>query len=243
MTKYALITGGAKRIGAAIASTLHSHGYTILLHYGQSEQEAQALKKQLNSLRPASCFIKSVKLSHDSVDELSQWVLGKTESLDALVNNASLFYPTPWLEASNKHWNQLFSTNVQVPFFLTQALLPALKKANGSVINLIDIHAERSLEAHPIYSASKAALKSLTLSLAKDLGDCVRCNGVSPGAILWPSEADKVDTQMQETILNKIPMHRLGEVNDIAGAVLFLIQNQYINGQIINVDGGRTVFS
>jgi len=243
MTKYALITGGAKRIGAAIASTLHSNDYTILLHYGQSEQQALTLQNQLNSIRPESCFIKSVKLSYETVDELSQWVLGKTECLDALINNASLFYPTPWLEASKEQWDQIFSTNVQVPFFLTQALLPALINAKGSVINLIDIHAERSLEAHPIYSASKAALKSLTLSLAKDMGSSIRCNGVSPGAILWSDQTDESDIKAKEAILKKIPMHRLGEVNDIAGTVLFLLQNQYINGQIINVDGGRTVFS
>lgn len=243
MTKYALITGGARRIGAAIASTLHSNGYNILLHYGQSAQQAQALQLKLNSLRQDSCFIKSVNLSYDAVDELSQWVLDKTQGLDVLINNASLFYATPWPEASKTQWNQLFSTNVEVPFFLIQALLPALQLANGSVINLIDIHAERSLEAHPIYSASKAALKNLTLSLAKDMGNTVRCNGVSPGAILWPDQKNEVETQAQETILKKIPMHRLGEVNDIADTVMFLLQNQYINGQIINVDGGRTVFS
>ena len=243
MTKYALITGGAKRIGAAIASPLHSNGYTILLHYGQSEEQALALQSRLNSLRPESCFIKSLNLSYETVDELSQWVLGKTECLDALINNASLFYPTPWPEATKEQWDQLFSTNVEVPFFLTQALLPALKTVKGSIINLVDIHAERSLEAHPIYSASKAALKNLTLSLAKDLGNSVRCNGVSPGAILWPNQSDEVDKQAQEAILQKIPMQRLGKVSDIADTVLFLLQNQYINGQVINVDGGRTVFS
>lgn len=243
MSRYALITGGAKRIGAAIATTLHGNGYTILLHYGQSEQQALALQDQLNSIRPASCFIKSTQLSYDTLDDLAQWVLSKTERLDALINNASLFYPTPWSEASKEQWDQLFSTNVQVPFFLTQALLPALTIANGSVINLIDIHAERSLESHPIYSASKAALKSLTLSLAKDLGHNIRCNGVSPGAILWPDQEGDIDIQEKETILNKIPMNRLGEVSDIAGTVLFLLQNKYINGQIINVDGGRTVHS
>jgi len=243
MTKYALITGGAQRIGAAIASTLHCNGYTILLHYGKSEQQALALQSQLNSFRPESCFIKSVSLSYDTIDELNQWVLGKTECLDALINNASLFYPTPWPEASKEQWDQLFTINVQVPFFLTQALLPELKKAKGSVINLIDIHAERSLESHPIYSATKAALKNLTLSLAKDLGSSIRCNGVSPGAILWPEQADKIDEQVKETILKKIPMNRLGEVVNIADTVLFLLQNDYINGQIINVDGGRTVSS
>jgi len=243
MNKYALITGGAQRIGAAIAKALHASGYSIFLHYGQSDQQALTLQSELNVLRPDSCFIKSIKLSYETVDELSQWVLDKTESLDVLINNASLFYPSPWQNATKEQWDQLFNTNVQVPFFLTQALLPALTKAQGNVINLIDIHAERTLDNHPIYSASKAALKSLTLSLAKDFGSSIRCNGVSPGAILWPDKSDEIDEEQKEHILNKIPMHRLGEVNDIAEAVIFLIQNKYINGQIINIDGGRTVFS
>jgi len=243
MNKYALITGGAQRIGAAIAKALHASGYCIFLHYGQSDQQALTLQSELNVLRPDSCFIKSIKLSYETVDELSQWVLDKTESLDVLINNASLFYPSPWQNATKEQWDQLFNTNVQVPFFLTQALLPALTKAQGNVINLIDIHAERTLDNHPIYSASKAALKSLTLSLAKDFGSSIRCNGVSPGAILWPDKSDEIDEEQKEHILNKIPMHRLGEVNDIAEAVIFLIQNKYINGQIINIDGGRTVFS
>jgi len=243
MNKHALITGGAQRIGAAIAKALHASGYTIFLHYGRSEQQALVLQSELNVLRPDSCFIKSIELSYETVDELSQWVLDKTASLDVLINNASRFYPSPWQDATKDQWDQLFGTNVQVPFFLTQALLPVLKKAQGSIVNLIDVHAERTLENHPIYSASKAALKSLTLSLAKDFGSSIRCNGVSPGAILWPDKSDEMDEEQKHHILNKIPMHRLGEVNDIAEAVIFLIQNKYINGQIINIDGGRTVFS
>ena len=243
MTKYALITGGAQRIGAAIAKTLHSEGYVILLHYGKSEKSALALQAELNALRPKSCFVKSVSLSYKTVNELSKWVLEKTDQLDVLVNNASLFYPTPWQEATEAQWDQLFSTNVQVPFFLIQALLPALIKAQGSVINMIDIHQERGLELHPIYSASKAALKNLTLSLAKDMAGRIRCNGVSPGAILWPEQTDEIDEAAKEAILKKIPMHKLGAVEDIADAVFFVLQNKYINGQIINIDGGRTLLS
>ena len=243
MTKYALITGGAQRIGAAIAKSLHREGYIILLHYGQSKEQALALQSELNAIHPKTCIVKSVNLSFENVTELSEWVLSKTNKLDVLVNNASLFYPTPWQEATRVHWDQLFTTNVQVPFFLIQALLPALTKAQGSVINMIDIHQERSLELHPIYGASKAALKNLTLSLAKDMAGRIRCNGVSPGAILWPEQNDEIDSAAKEAILNKIPMHKLGTVEDIAGAVLFVLQNQYINGQIINVDGGRTLSS
>lgn len=243
MTKYALITGGAQRIGAAIAKTLHHEGYVILLHYGKSEKPALALEAELNSIRPKSCSVKSVNLSYETINELSEWVLKQTDQLDVLVNNASLFFPTPWQDATELQWNQLFSTNVQVPFFLIQTLLPALIKARGNVVNMIDIHEERSLELHPIYSASKAALKNLTLSLAKDMAGEIRCNGVSPGAILWPEQPGKVDAAAKQAILKKIPMHKLGAVEDIAGAVLFVLQNQYINGQIINIDGGRTLSS
>jgi pteridine reductase len=243
MTKYALITGGAQRIGAAIAKSLHKEGYVILLHYGQSEEQALTLQTEFNTLRPNSCFIKSVNLSYENLYDLSEWVLDKTKQLDVLVNNASLFFPSPWQDATKEQWDKLFSTNVQVPFFLIQVLLPALISAQGSVINMIDIHEERSLELHPIYSASKSALKSLTLSLAKDMAGRIRCNGISPGAILWPEQADKVDAVAKEAILKKIPMNRLGAVDDIASAVLFLLKNQYINVQVINIDGGRTVFS
>lgn len=244
MNKTALVTGGAKRIGAAIVKTLHGAGYDIFLHYGKSEQEAKTLCDKLNAIRQDSCRMFSADLKyHNQITTISNWVKNHTHSLDILVNNASAFSPTPWKEASIENWESIFSTNVQTPFFLTQALLDLLSVNHGSVINLIDIHAERTLENHPIYCASKAALKSLTLSLAKDHGHQLRCNGVSPGAILWPENEGEMLSTAQQEILNKIPMNRLGSEKNIADTVLFLCQNDYINGQIINVDGGRTTFS
>jgi pteridine reductase len=244
--KYALITGGAKRIGAAIATALHNAGYDIFLHYGQSKAEANTLAHTLNSIRPNTCFTYSADLNDpQAATQISLWVKEQCQHLDVLVNNASSFFPTPWETASQKDWQALFTINVQTPFFLTQALLPLLIKGNGSVINLIDIHADRTLEQHPIYCASKAALKNLTLSLAKDHGHELRCNGVSPGAILWPEDNGKTgnDSSTQQAILSKIPAKRLGDEKNISDTVLFLVNNSYINGQIINVDGGRTVHS
>jgi len=240
--KSALITGGAHRIGAAICRTLHSSGFTIYLHYGQSHDAAKHLQQELNSQRDNSCFIFSADLTDSlAATNIRDWLLSHTPQLDLLVNNASCFDATPWQNASQEQWQKLFTINTQSPFFLTQALLPALKKSKGQVINLIDIHVERGLPDHPIYCASKAALKSLTLSLAKDMKGGVRCNGISPGAILWPDHDS--DTSVQQEILQKIPMGHLGDVDNITQTVMFLIDNDYVNGQIINVDGGRTLHS
>jgi len=240
--KSALITGGAHRIGAAICRTLHNRGFTIYLHYGQSHDAAKHLQQELNSQRDNSCFIFSADLANSlAATNISDWLLSHTPQLDLLVNNASCFDATPWQSASQEQWQKLLTINTQSPFFLVQALLPALKKSKGQVINLIDIHVERGLQDHPIYCASKAALKSLTLSLAKDMKGGVRCNGISPGAILWPDHDS--DTSVQQEILQKIPMGHLGDVDNITQTVIFLIDNDYVNGQIINIDGGRTLHS
>ncbi len=242
MNKTALITGGAQRIGAAIATNLHQKGYTVFLHYGNSEQAAKKLMASLNDQRENSCFIFSADLAQvETSNNIKNWLLSHTDTLDILINNASVFYPTPWEQATTEQWQQIFTVNSQTPFFLVQALLPHLKIGQGQVINLIDIHVERGLEEHPLYCASKAALKSLTLSLAKDLKGQVRCNGISPGAILWPEL--ETDEEQQKEILKKIPLGQLGDVENIVQTVQFLIENSYMNGQVINVDGGRTLHS
>lgn len=244
MNKTVLITGGAQRIGAAIARLLHKHQYDVFLHYGQSKQAALGLQKELNESRAGSCELFSADLSDENCPIiLEEWFSEFHRPLDVLINNASQFFPTPWLNATPDQWHTIFRSNVQTPFFLIQKMLPFLSTVNGQVINLIDIHAERTLEQHPIYSASKAALKSLTLSLAKDEGHRIRCNGVSPGAILWPEQDDNMSDESKREVLNKIPMKRMGRVDNIADTVLFLCHNDYMNGQIINVDGGRTVYS
>lgn len=242
MKKNALISGGSQRIGAAIVKALHQKGYTIYLHFGQNHNSAQELQKSLNKVRENSCHVLSCDLSEDhAAKTIANWLLAHTQELDVLVNNASVFYETPWDSAGIEEWQKMFTINSQTPFFLSQALLPPLKRRRGQVINLIDIHVERTLENHPIYCASKAALKSLTLSLAKDLKGEVRCNGISPGAILWPEQESNLS--LQSEIIQKIPLGELGDVQNISDTVLFLVENQYINGQIINVDGGRTLHS
>ncbi|GAA6135599.1 pteridine reductase [Oceaniserpentilla sp. 4NH20-0058] len=244
MNKTVLITGGAQRIGAAIARLLHGNGYDIFLHFGQSKQAALKLQNELNAIRDQSCMLFSADLTDEnSPIILEEWFSGFHRPLDVLVNNASQFFPTPWQNASPQDWQTIFTSNVQTPFFLIQKMLPFLTHVNGQVINLIDIHAERTLEQHPIYSASKAALKNLTLSLAKDEGYRIRCNGISPGAILWPDQEENMSEDAKKKVLDKVPMKRLGNVENIADTVLFLCNNDYINGQIINVDGGRTVYS
>ncbi|MCP5326003.1 MAG: pteridine reductase [Oceanospirillaceae bacterium] len=233
------ISGAAKRLGAAMAREFHSAGYRVLLHFNHSRDEALALAAELNQLRADSCVIFQADLSqHDAINAIAQWVKSQG-GLEVLINNASRFYPTPWGSADEAQWLDIFNSNVKAVFFLTQQLLPLLSKNHGNVINLIDIHAQRPLQDHPLYSASKAALASLTQSLAKDMGHEIRANGIAPGAILWQGHSE----QKQQEILAKVPMQKAGSPEDIARCALFLAQSAYINGQIISVDGGRTLYS
>ena len=239
--KVALITGGAKRIGACIAKTLHQAGMNVVIHYHSSADAARAIQKQLNEQRKHSCLLIQSDLSnHDTLKSIVKESVTQMGRLDVLVNNASAFFPTPLKSASEKDWIRLMDTNLKAPFFLTQAASPYLIKQRGCVINLIDIYAQRPLENHPIYCASKAGLASLTRSFAQSLAPDVRVNGLAPGAILWPE--DQHDEVAQQRLLSRTPLKRLGDPQDIANAALFLIRDApYISGQILNIDGGRTV--
>lgn len=237
--KQVLITGAAKRLGAAIAQEFHQHEYRVLLHYQHSQTEAVNLAAEFNQIRPGSCALFQADLSDATqLHALANWVTNQGP-LDVLINNASRFYPTPWGETTDAQWQDLWHSNVKAVFFLTQHLLPLLIQSRGNVINLIDIHAQRPLEKHPLYSASKAALASLTQSLAKDMGHVIRANGIAPGAILWQGHS----AAKQQEILAKVPMQTAGSPAEIARCALFLAQSDYINGQIIAVDGGRTLYS
>jgi pteridine reductase len=172
----------------------------------------------------------------DMVDQ----VLAQFGRLDALINNASAFYPTPLGEATDVQWNELFASNAQAPFFLSQAAIPALRKAHGCIVNLLDIYAERPLAKHPIYCMAKAALAAMTRSLALDLGPTIRVNGVAPGAVMWPSDGKNYDDR--RSLLARTPLQRAGNPEDVAGAVLWLVRDApFVTGQIIRVDGGRTL--
>lgn len=237
----ALITGAARRVGAVIARTLHAAGFDLALHYRHSAEEARALALDLDSRRRGSTLLVPAELADlVALPVIIEHVLKHYGRLDALVNNASAFFPTPVDSATPQQWNQLFASNAQAPFFLSQAAIPALRDARGSIVNLIDIYAERPLADHPLYCMAKAALAAMTRSLALDLGPEVRVNGVAPGAVLWPGDGKPYDDQ--QAMLARTPLQRAGSPEDVANTVLWLLRDApFVTGQIIRVDGGRTL--
>ena len=239
-SKAALITGGAKRIGAAIATTLHAAGMDLVIHFRRSAAEAQSLANALNGTRPNSVVLVEGDLENsEDCATLAQQALEAFGRMDALINNASAFFPTPIGEVTNDHWEALMGVNLKAPFFLSQACAKTLASTHGAIINLTDIYADRPLPLHPVYSASKAGLVALTRSLAQELGPDVRVNAVAPGAIIWPESGDSEENQNE--ILRRTPLGRLGDPQDIADTVKFLLCDApFITGQIINVDGGRS---
>ncbi|MGZ8226151.1 MAG: pteridine reductase [Methylococcaceae bacterium] len=242
MQKNVLITGAAKRIGAACARLLHSQGCNIFIHYRFSQEEALQLCNELNQIRAGSAKIGQADLlKMVELDVLVKEACAVWGGIDVLVNNASSFYSTTVADVTEQQWDELFGSNLKAPFFLAKLLSETLAANHGCIVNMVDIHAERGLKGYPAYSIAKAGLGAMTRVLAKELGPAVRVNGVAPGAILWPdnelSEQDKSD------ILQRVALNRSGEPLDIAKAVLFLIKDAgYMTGQILTVDGGRTLF-
>ncbi len=236
-----LITGGAARIGAEIARTLHSAGFNIAIHYRNSATRAEQLCQTLNSDRANSAAMLQADLNQTpTLGTLVRQAAELWNGLHVLVNNASAFYPTPVGEITEAHWDDLMGSNLKAPAFLSQAATPWLKASNGCIINIVDIHGFRPMKAHPVYCAAKAGLAMLTRSLARELGPEIRVNGVAPGAIMWPSNEMNADTQA--SILEKTALKRQGTPADIAKTVKFLImEGEYITGQIIPVDGGRSL--
>ncbi|HSN17923.1 MAG TPA: pteridine reductase [Gammaproteobacteria bacterium] len=238
--RTALVTGAARRLGAAIARALHAEGMNLLLHYNKSEAEAAALAEELNGLRPDSAAIAQADLFNtQGLDSLVKTAL-QWDGLDVLINNASTFRPTPLGQIGEDDWDDLMGSNLKAPLFLAQAAMPHLRKNHGSIVNLIDIHAYRPLREHTVYCAAKAGLVMLTLSLAKELGPEVRVNGVAPGPVLWPDHG--MDAATKKAILEATALKRKGSPEDIAGAVLYLVRDaDYVTGQILAVDGGRSI--
>ena len=239
--KVALVTGAARRIGAAIAVTLHAAGARIVVHYRGSRTEADELVASLNAVRADSATALRADLAADSgPEELINSVVGWSGRLDIVVNNASSFYPTPLGDIGADDWADLVGSNMRAPLFLTQAAAPYLRTTRGNVINIVDIHARRPLRDHHVYGAAKAGLAMLTRSLAKDLAPQVRVNGIAPGAIAWPE--DGMSESIKKSIVNQIPLGRTGKPADIANAVLFLVRDAtYVTGQVIAIDGGRSI--
>lgn len=239
--KTVLITGAARRVGAAIARRLHAAGANLVIHYRKSAREAEALIGELNGSRARSAAsIQADLLDMDKLPELSGFAVGRFGSLDILVNNASTFYPTRIGEITPAAWDDLMGSNLKVPLFLSQAAAPALRKSRGLILNIVDIHALRPLRNHTVYCAAKAGLHMVTRSLAKELGPEIRVNGISPGPVLWP-EGQGAGKE-REKIIERTILKRMGDPSDIANTALFFAAHApFITGQILSVDGGRSV--
>ncbi len=236
----ALITGASRRIGAAIVADLHGRGFRIALHYHRSAEAAQRLILQLNAQQPDSVMPLPADLAQTAdLPLLVQRVVDHWGRLDVLINNASAFFPTAVGSVTETDWNALLDSNLKAPFFLSQAAIPSLARQQGCIINLIDIYADRALAGHPVYSIAKAGLAALTRSLAVELAPEIRVNGIAPGAILWPEQGLASDEQAG--ILARIPLGRSGTPEDIVKAVRYLLDAPYVTGQILTVDGGRTL--
>ena len=236
--KTALITGGAARIGAQIAKTLHRNNFKIIIHCNHSIEKAERLSDSLNSITSGSAEVISGDLN--KIENILN-IVNSIDSLDLLVNNASVFYPKTVEDSELDDWNDVINVNLRAPFFLSKGLSKKLTTNHGSIINIIDIHADRPLKNHAVYNISKAGLKMMTQTLAKELAPSIRVNGVSPGSILWPEASAEISESEKKVMLERIALNRQGTPQDIADTVLFLANSDYITGQIINIDGGRTL--
>lgn len=240
-TKVVLITGGAKRVGASITRELHRQGASIMLHYHTSETEALALQAELNNIRPKSVAITQCNLLETGcLPALVTATLQTFGKLDALVNNASSYYPTELGTIQLEQWEDLMGSNLKAPLFLSQAAADALQASEGCIVNITDMHIERPKKNYIVYSAAKAGLVSLTKSLAQELAPKVRVNAVAPGPVLWPDSNQEFDAQYRQQVINQTLLKRIGEPSDIAKAVKFLIYDApFITGHVLAVDGGR----
>ena len=237
--KTALITGAALRIGAAVARYLHGKDIDVLIHYHTSETAAAELVHSLNGARAGSALAAAADLSAADCDygALIDAALRLNARLDMLINNASVFYPTPVGDITEAHWRELAAVNLKAPLFLSQAAAPHLRRQRGCIVNIADIHGARPLRAHPLYSVTQAGLIMLTRALAKELAPAIRVNAVSPGAILWPAD---MPPETRASILRRVPLQTPGDPADIAKAVHFLaVAADYTTGQVLDIDGGR----
>lgn len=241
--RVVLITGGARRVGAAICRTLHAGGADLMVHYRSSVDDARALQAELNAVRPESvALIQADLLNIAHLPAIVHETVQRFGRLDVLVNNASSFFPTPVGEITEASWDDLIGTNLKTPLFLSQAATPHLRRAEGCIVNIVDIHAERPMKNYVVYNAAKGGLVALTKSLARELGPEVRVNGIAPGAILWPEDGTWSDELARHRIIGTTLLKRSGEPDDIARAVRFLVEDApYVTGQILAVDGGRSV--
>lgn len=239
--KAVLVTGAARRVGAAVVRALHAAGANVIVHFRSSAEPAAELARELNDARADSARLAECDLL--DIDQFPGLVAAATEAfgrLDILINNASTFYPTPLGDITEIDWNDLIGTNLKAPLFLSQAAAAALRINDGLILNIADIHGMRPLGRHPVYSVAKAGLIMLTRSLAREMGPQVRVNAIAPGPVMWPE--DGMDTHLKETIIDKTVLKRPGSTDDVARAALFFAtEAPYVTGQVLAVDGGRSV--
>ncbi|MFZ9086282.1 MAG: pteridine reductase [Steroidobacteraceae bacterium] len=239
--KVALLTGAARRLGAAMARRLHAGGASVAIHYRGSAAAAPALVEELNEARPGSAIaLQADLLALEQLSQLVEHTVGRLGRLDILVNNASTFYPTPLAEVTGAQFDDLIGTNLRAPLFLAQAAAGQLRLHEGLILNLVDIHGMRPLKRHPAYSSAKAGLIMLTRSLARELAPHVRVNAIAPGPVLWP-EGD-LDETLKQNILARTPLGRVGSAEDIARAAwFFAAEAPFVTGQVLAIDGGRSL--
>ena len=241
MNKTILITGAAKRIGREMAKAFFDRGWDIVIHFNNSIEDAQSLADQMNAQRSNSALIIRANLDHSKdIEKLADLALSKNGRIDALINNASTFYPTPVGTFSEANWEALMGSNLKAPLFLIQAFCEELKKNNGFIINVTDINVDKALINHSIYLAAKSGLQTLTRALAKELAPDIRVNAIAPGAILEPPNVEWTSEQKNK-IINSVPMARMGTEKDIVDAAIYLSEAEYVTGQILNIDGGKSL--
>ena len=241
MNQTILITGAAKRVGKEMALSFFKKGWNIIIHYNNSIEDAQSLADEMNAQRKNSAFIIQANLDNaEDVLKLAETALSLSGRIDGLINNASTFYPTPMGSFSEEHWEALMGSNLKAPLFLTQFLCETLRKNKGFIINITDINVNKALTNHSIYLAAKSGLQTITQSLAKELAPDIRVNAIAPGAILEPPNVTWTKEQ-KDNIIKLIPMSRMGNEKDIADAALYLSEAEYVTGQVLNVDGGKSL--
>ena len=241
MNQTILITGAAKRVGKEMALSFFKKGWNIIIHYNSSIEDAQSLADEMNAQRKNSAFIIQANLDNaEDVLKLAETALSLSGRIDGLINNASTFYPTPMGSFSEEHWEALMGSNLKAPLFLTQFLCETLRKNKGFIINITDINVNKALTNHSIYLAAKSGLQTITQSLAKELAPDIRVNAIAPGAILEPPNVTWTKEQ-KDKIIKLIPMSRMGNEKDIADAAIYLSEAEYVTGQVLNVDGGKSL--
>jgi len=241
--KVILITGGAKRVGATMCRELHRQGARLMIHYNNSMSEARALQAELNLLRPNSvAIIQGDLLNLNVLPTLVSETVHQFGRLDVLINNASTYYPTDLGQINEENWQDLIGSNLKAPVFLAQAAATELRKNSGCIINITDMHIERPKKGYIVYSVAKAGLVTLTKSLAHELSPEVRVNAVAPGPVQWPESNPQFDEVYRQRVINQTLLKRVGEAEDVAKAVKFLIYDApFITGHILAVDGGRSL--